>query len=32
MIHFICMGGRSHIIPEGLGLEAGPLDGKNDVS
>ena len=30
-IHFICMGGRSH-IPEGLGLEAGPLDGKNDVS
>ena len=26
-IHFICMGGRSH-IPEGLGLEAGPLDGK----
>ena len=30
-IHFICMGGRSH-IPEGLGLEARPLDGKNDVS
>ena len=28
---FMCMGGRSH-IPEGLGLEAGPLDGKNDVS
>ena len=26
--HIICMGGRSH-IPEGLGLEAGPLDGKN---
>ena len=30
-IHFICMGGRSH-IPEGLGLEAGPLDGKNYIS